>query len=113
MLLGESPEDYDKHFILIADIDASPKVPGRKVLDRTVIASDIKPLPSVAGRGGGGWATVWGVRGQKETVSVYRNYMQGIAQVSETLVPANVQRQAHQDRSQGGQPFSLRGISDD
>ncbi len=35
----------------------------------------------------------------------------GIAQVSETMVPANAQRQAHQDRSQGGQPCPLRDIS--
>ena len=40
MLLGESPEDYDKHFILTADIDLDPNLPGRKVFDRTVIASD-------------------------------------------------------------------------
>jgi len=25
MLLGDSPEDYDKHFILTADIDLDPK----------------------------------------------------------------------------------------
>jgi len=28
------------------------------------------------------------------------------------MVPANAQRQAHQDRSQGGQPLPLRDISD-
>jgi hypothetical protein len=28
------------------------------------------------------------------------------------MVPAGTQRQAHQDRSQGGQPFPLRDISD-
>ncbi|MHC4559123.1 MAG: GLUG motif-containing protein [Planctomycetota bacterium] len=39
MLLGESPEDYDKHFILIADIDLDPNLPGRKVFDRAVIAA--------------------------------------------------------------------------
>jgi WD40 repeat protein len=33
MLLGESPEDYDKHFILTADIDLDPNLPGRKVGD--------------------------------------------------------------------------------
>ena len=38
MLLGESPEDYDKHFILTADIDLDPNLPGRKVFDRAVIA---------------------------------------------------------------------------
>jgi hypothetical protein len=37
MLLGESPEDYDKHFILTADIDLDPNLPGRKVFDAAVI----------------------------------------------------------------------------
>ena len=36
--LGETPEDYDKHFILTADIDLDPNLPGRKVFDRAVIA---------------------------------------------------------------------------
>ncbi len=40
ILLGESPEDYDKHFVLTADIDLDPNLPGRKVFDRAVIASD-------------------------------------------------------------------------
>jgi hypothetical protein len=39
MLLGESPEDYDKHFILTADIDLNPNLPGRKVFDKTVIGA--------------------------------------------------------------------------
>jgi hypothetical protein len=39
MLLGESPEDYDKHFILTADIDLDPNLPGRKVFEKAVIAS--------------------------------------------------------------------------
>jgi len=38
--LGESPEDYDKHFILTADIDLDPNLPGRKVFDKAVIAPD-------------------------------------------------------------------------
>ena len=38
MLLGETPEDYDKHFILAADIDLDPNLPGRKIFDRAVIA---------------------------------------------------------------------------
>jgi hypothetical protein len=38
--LGESPEDYDKHFILTADIDLDPNLPGRKVFDKAVIAAD-------------------------------------------------------------------------
>jgi len=39
--LGETPEDYDKHFILTADIDLDPNLPGRKVFDKAVIALDI------------------------------------------------------------------------
>jgi hypothetical protein len=38
--LGETPEDYDKHFILTADIDLDPNLPGRKVFDKAVIAPD-------------------------------------------------------------------------
>jgi hypothetical protein len=38
--LGETPKDYDKHFILIADIDLDPKLPGRKVFDKAVVAPD-------------------------------------------------------------------------
>ena len=38
MLLGDNPEDYDKHFILTADIDLDPILPGRKIFDRAVIA---------------------------------------------------------------------------
>jgi len=34
-----------------------------------------------------------------------------IAQVSEAVVSSHAQRQAHQDRSQGRQPFALRDIS--
>ena len=40
MLLGDSPEDYGKHFILTADIDLDPNLPGRKVFDNAVIAPD-------------------------------------------------------------------------
>ena len=36
--LGETPDDYDKHFILTADIDLDPNLPGRKVFDRAIIA---------------------------------------------------------------------------
>ncbi len=36
--LGETPEDYDKHFILTADIDLDPNLPGRRILDKAVIA---------------------------------------------------------------------------
>jgi hypothetical protein len=41
--LGETPEDYDKHFILTADIDLDPNLPGRKVFDKAVIAPDTDP----------------------------------------------------------------------
>ena len=44
MFLGESPEDYDKHFILTADIDLDPNLPGGKVFDRAVIAPDINDV---------------------------------------------------------------------
>ena len=44
MLLGESTEDYDKHFILTADIDLNPNLPRRKVFDRAVIAPDINDV---------------------------------------------------------------------
>jgi predicted secreted protein len=43
MQLGDSPEDYDKHFILTADIDLDPNLPGRKVFDKAVIAPDTDP----------------------------------------------------------------------
>ena len=36
--LGENPSDYDKHFILTADIDLDPNLPGRKVFNKAVIA---------------------------------------------------------------------------
>jgi len=38
--LGETPDDYDKHFILTADIDLDPNLPGGRVFDRAVIAPD-------------------------------------------------------------------------
>ncbi|MCU0918472.1 MAG: hypothetical protein MUC88_28510, partial [Planctomycetes bacterium] len=38
--LGETPTDYEKHFLLTADIDLDPKLPGRKVFDKAVIAPD-------------------------------------------------------------------------
>lgn len=40
ILLGERPEDYDKHFILTADIDLDPNLPERKVFDKAFIAPD-------------------------------------------------------------------------
>jgi len=41
--LGETPADYDKHFILTTDIDLDPNLPGRKVFDKAVIAPDTDP----------------------------------------------------------------------
>ena len=38
ILLCENPEDYDKHFILTADIDLNPSLPGCRIFDRAVIA---------------------------------------------------------------------------
>ena len=40
--LGETPDDYDKHFILTADIDLDPNLPGRRVFDDAVIAGSWK-----------------------------------------------------------------------
>ena len=40
ILLGDSPEDYSKHFILTADIDLNPNLPGSKVFNKAVIAFD-------------------------------------------------------------------------
>jgi len=41
--LGETPTDYDKHFVLTADIDLDPNLPGRKVFDRAVIGPTTYP----------------------------------------------------------------------
>ncbi|MBN1509688.1 MAG: protease inhibitor I42 family protein, partial [Sedimentisphaerales bacterium] len=38
--LGETPADYGKHFILTADLDLDPNLPGRKVFNKAVIAGD-------------------------------------------------------------------------
>ncbi len=38
--MGEDPTLYDRHFLLILDIDLDPNLPGRKVFDRAVIAPD-------------------------------------------------------------------------
>jgi len=39
--LGEEPNDYDKHFIMTADIDLDPNLPGGRAFDSAVIAPDI------------------------------------------------------------------------
>jgi predicted secreted protein len=41
--LGETPEDYDKHFLLTADINLDPNLPGRRVFNNAVIAPDADP----------------------------------------------------------------------
>ena len=46
MLLGETPDDYDKYFILKANIDLDPNLLGRKVFDRAVIAPDVNDAVS-------------------------------------------------------------------
>ncbi|MFC1761152.1 LamG domain-containing protein [Planctomycetota bacterium] len=38
--MGDDPNLYDKHFILTADIDLNPNLPGRKVFKQAVIAPD-------------------------------------------------------------------------
>lgn len=35
--LGEDPNLYDKHFVLMADIDLDPNLPGRRVFDQALI----------------------------------------------------------------------------
>ncbi len=40
ILLGQTPNDYDKHFVLTADIDLDPNLPGRRVFDMAVIGPD-------------------------------------------------------------------------
>jgi hypothetical protein len=42
--LGETPSDYDKHFVLTADIDLDPSLPGRKVFDKAVVAPDVNDM---------------------------------------------------------------------
>ena len=42
--LGRHPEDYDKHFILISDIDIGINAPGGKVFRQAVIAPDSDPV---------------------------------------------------------------------
>ena len=44
--LGETPDDYDKHFILTADIDLDPNLPGRMVFDKAAIAPDTNDAES-------------------------------------------------------------------
>ena len=45
IVLGETPEDYDKHFIVTADIDLDPNLPGRKVFGEAIIAPGTSAVP--------------------------------------------------------------------
>jgi thioredoxin len=60
--LGEDPSDYDKHFILTADIDLDPNLPGGKVFDKAVIAPGLfswsRVSPYEVGRSGTPFAGV-------------------------------------------------------
>jgi hypothetical protein len=47
ILLGDSPEDYDKHFILIANVDLDPNLSGRKIFDKAVIGPAGSPFTGV------------------------------------------------------------------
>jgi len=38
--IGSDPNDLAKHFVLVADIDLDPNLPGNRVFDRAVIAPD-------------------------------------------------------------------------
>lgn len=40
VLLGDSPQDYDKHFLLTANLDLAPHLPGRKIWTKALIAAN-------------------------------------------------------------------------
>ncbi|MBP7053219.1 MAG: hypothetical protein KBE65_19605 [Phycisphaerae bacterium] len=44
--LGKEPNDYGKHFVLTADIDLDPNLPGGRVFDKAVIAADTNDTQS-------------------------------------------------------------------
>jgi len=48
--LDDTPEDYDKHFVLKDDIDLDPNLPGRKVFDRALIVPDATYEEFIQGR---------------------------------------------------------------
>jgi len=52
--LGATPGDYDKHFILRADIDLDPNLPGRRVFGSALITS-LPAQGAVARRGVSGY----------------------------------------------------------
>ena len=58
MLLGESPEDYDKHFILTADIDLDPNLPDGRVFNRAVIAPNPNQVAPFTGSFDGNGHTI-------------------------------------------------------
>ncbi|MHC4508282.1 MAG: GLUG motif-containing protein [Planctomycetota bacterium] len=49
--LSKGPDNYDKHFILTADIDLDPNLPGRRVFDRAVIAPAVTVHTHTGGHG--------------------------------------------------------------
>jgi hypothetical protein len=46
IVLGETPADYEKHFVLTADLDLDPNLPGGRVFDKAVIAPDANDATS-------------------------------------------------------------------
>jgi len=71
--LGETPEDYDKHFILTADIDLGPRLPGRKIFYSAVIAPDTDLLSE--GHRGGGFSGTFAGSNHRITNIVSRDYL--------------------------------------
>ena len=69
VLLGDSPTDYDRHFVLTADIDLDPKLPGRKVFEKAVIAANTGPYYVVAYKGFNGTAFIGTLDGQGHVIS--------------------------------------------
>ncbi len=58
--LGNDPNNYDKHFILTADIDLDPNLPGGQIFDRAVIA------PANVGSGG-----LWSITSERSFEGVF------------------------------------------
>ena len=46
MRLGETPDDYDKHFIMTHDVNLAPKFPVLTISDRAIIAPDTNDVES-------------------------------------------------------------------
>ena len=49
MQLSQHPEDYDKHFILLADIDMDPDIPGNQRFTQAVIAPNNSAAETFSG----------------------------------------------------------------